>query len=805
MTNFSEKFKLNEDGTFGNINTASTTERFLTTTANQAAGGFADELLDLIGAEDTANRVRSNQRALEQENPGLNFAAGALGFLVPGAALAKGAKVGNLALSKTNRFARAAGVGATEGAVISAGNADGQDILDRGDEALTGALIGAPLGGILGSRILTKQITSGDKQVSDIANILGSDEATVLAQLRNEESLEKIALDAAGGNAVLAERRIQDLADTDPELKRVIGRRAEDALEPRALNIADDANRLNDTLSLNTRGVLDDVDTSVRANSLERQRSNIGEEIGSNREAIDINTGPIVNELINNKESGVRLRSILEKEINNIGELQSSSQIMKNGTKNGEFVVLSDKQAKRAMGKDAVAGVYAKTKKSSGKKEGEKAKFKYEPANLDARVFATVAQRLRQSGNDQLDNSAEDASSTTSVGALLLKASDDINRAVGKTVPELSEQNSKFIRVDAQQRIPNIVNKLLGSGSESTKASLRTRLGRIIEGQNEVFDSSAESITRRNIEPEEIKESIKAAIKEQLDSGKIKNFDEGSTAYKAIKDAYDSAGDPDGFEQLVREIKTKVDIEPIQEAITKALDTSDDNFVSVANSLRSVLTKPSVKQAIDSLGDEKAKGYRRVLNESLKELELIGKTAKGKNAKLTEPPGIMGAVGAQFAFAATVFNSLGKAISISLLRGARDAGVLKNLSKNNKQRSQLIEFLQKNPDTLAIELTRRLQNSTPEDLSEGWLARNIRNIVRQQTIVSSVDTSATEKAIQEETGDVGREFKLENIDDVNDLDNEFVKNKREAIEPDKIISIIEEIGLKKSGTFTLEN
>lgn len=838
MVDLSKKYSFNEDGALVKNNTNSTTERFLTTTANQLGAGFVDEALDFVGAEGAAERIRSNQAALEEESPVLNFTAGALGFLVPGAAAAKAAKVGSLALTRGQRILRASGVGAAEGALISAGNADGQSASERIDDAAFGALIGAPLGGVLGSRITKAGVTQGNSDLSSIAGALGTNVDNLTVKLQNEESLSKIALDAAGGDQVLANRRINDLLEVDPELKRSFSRREQDLIKPRSQNAIDTATNLSEELDVATSGVLDEIEPSVRAVDLDRQRKSIGEQIGSSREKIDINSTPIVRNLITNSESGAKLRTILEKEINNIGELQSSSQIMKDGERVGEFVVYNDAQAIAEIGEGAVGGVYAKrnpspselkniktaidkikkTKKGTERKrltkdqedqikKAEKqlkglSKPKFQPAKLDARVFATVAQRLRQSGNDQLDNTAEDASSATSVGALLLNASDEINNAVGRSVPELSNQNNQFIRVDAQQRIPNLVGKLFASGSENSKASTARRLSEMLKGENKVFDNSGRASIRKNIESDEVTTSIKASIREQIDSGKIKNFDENSTAYRTIKEVYETAGSEAEFNQLVSSINKKIQIPPVREAIQKALDKNTDTEL-VATALRSVMNTPSVRNSINELGGEKAVAYRKVLEDTLNELSVLNTTSKSANNTIITPSGFASAFASQIAFAATVFNSLSKAIAIATLRAARDAGSFKKLIKDKKIRENVKKLVEKDPEALAKEITSRLNNDLDnniENLSqEGWLVRTIGDIARRDIARGEVNDSETvsndtvsndvENEISKATGDKGRTFTLDN----------------DSQSTDAVKGAFNSLSLAETGTFILEN
>lgn len=779
MSNLLEEFNVDENGNLlsslpdENDNGTSTTERFLTTTANQVVAGFGDEILDFVGAEDAAERVRSNQAALEENNPYLNFTAGALGFLVPGAAIAKSAKLGSTALSAGSRLRRGIGVGAAEGAAISAGNADGQDISERGDEALLGAatggalgFVGTRLGDFLANRALKKAINDNPQQAENLAQALGTNANTIVRQLANRENLGKMALDAADGNEQVALNRLKDLMQSDSELAKTIARAQQDIIKQTSGDIVDKTKSLSDELNSSTKNDLDDLNPDQRDTNILALRDEIGAEIDSVRTGINVNDLNITRNLINNENSGARIRKSLEKEINEIGELDSSAQITKNGEIVGRFVVLNDAEALAEIGEGAVGGIYAKTKPSPSEvkniknaidkikktkkgtdrknlteaqqKEIKKAErqlkklseTKFEPADLDARVFATIAQKFRQASTDLFDNSAEDASKTTSVGALFAKAADDISSELRSISPRADVLDRQFKNVDGQERITSLVSRLSSASEKGNKATLQKRLSEVINGETDGL---------KNLAPEEITDSIASAIKKQLTSGQIKNFEKGQSAYEAIKSTYKSIGREADFEVLAKDINQSVEFKPIKEAIEKALDSSSDP-VLVSKALSKVMDTPSLKQSIDSLGNSEATAYRKAIETSLKELSLLKNVTSDANIKLIEAPDVASSFGGHFAFAATVFNSLFKAIAVSGLRAGRDAKLFDFLSKNKKEKKAFIEFLKRDPKQVANEMSELLDKDIRDGqiVDEDWLQGTLERVFDRRSVIDTL-------------------------------------------------------------------
>lgn len=724
--------KRNEDGSPVMLDRSTGASRFATTALNQAAAGFGDEILDAVGAEEAARVTRRNQDRLEAESTGGAIAAGALGFLVPGGALAKAAGLGAKGLRAGQRIARGAGVGATEGAVISAGNADGE-----GESRATAALTGAALGGVIGGAIpglgaLFRRTPTGavegvsDDAVQRAANSLNTTPDDLIKGLSDGDSIEAIALRANGGDERAAQDAVRALTDLTPELQRTIGRNAEDSLEGVGQRVSDTATQVDDSLARATRSTLDDVDVDAAARALTDRRTEIGRQLGEVRAASDVNVEGVLEELITNPESSRILRAQLQKVVEETGNLRTSSQITSEaGDTIGEFKVLSRAEAEKEG--LSGAGIYAEITR-----DGKKV---FEPAQMDSNVFSTLAQRLRQAGSDQLDNSAENASSTTALGEALVNASEAVTAAVGRAVPETSTLNNQFIRTDAQQRVSNLVGRMLNSSNAQNKASLGQRLNQIIDGENTVIGKSE---AQRNIEPDEIVQSVRVALREQIDAGKLKTFDESSTEYKTIQRLMQRADAEDEFDSIVQSVNNQLSTDDLRGAIQKGLDNSTDPK-AVGNALRQVFKTPSMRASLDALPKQEADAYLAAIDDAIKEMNLLEKFTKGSNTRLLDPPSFLEGLASHLPFTAVVFNSYAKAGAVASLRAGRDSGAFRSFAKDNKVNSQISRLLQTSPELVEEGLQRTLRESIETGNTKDIVRRSLIDTARRASVAESVD------------------------------------------------------------------
>lgn len=723
-----------ENGNVLRPDNSSGVSRFAGATANALVAGFGDEALDLFGATQAAEDLRRNEDRLAEENPVANFGAQALGFLAPASAIGKAVGIGAKGVGVAGNIGRSALAGGIEGAAAGAGFADGQTALERVDDAALGGAIGLGAGGVLSGlgqgarRLLTSRRTRAQRRAAeDAAETLGVDADTIVTRLGEGESIQQIALQAAGGNETAALNNITKLTQRDNgRIARQLGVSAENRQAQVSQGLGSTARGLTDDLSAAGRTSVDEINPLDNAERLSNARDDIGEAIGAARANTDVNVnaGAIVGEITEHPSFGAAASKQLNTIVNQIGELQSSAQIMRDGEVVGQFVVLSAKQAEEAG--FSGAGIFARMPKETG--DGSE----FVPADLDANVFGTLVQTLRTKGSGLLDNTAEDASNTTAVGAKLVDASDEVTNILTRNVPELAELDARFIANDGEQRLIGMVNGLFGNKSAANNiSSLRTFRQMVAGNKDDV----------PNIDEATILRALRAGLSEQLADPKVLDFDTNTSQYRFLREAFKAANADDEFTELTKQITARNQVIDSIDELTKSTERSTDP-VEIGRVLAKVFETPAMQRSLDALPADQQTVYREAMSEAIDELKLLKRMTGLATTPIVDKPTLLQASADHIPFVATVFNTMSKILTVTGIRALRDTGVIQRGSRRyGIDAEQMTNLLSGDQSVLNEALVREFQNSLESGYRGGLVERAIRTAAIRSSQTGEDDTS----------------------------------------------------------------
>lgn len=703
------KVVVREDGSLERRDKSTAGSRFATTAANQFAAGFGDELLDLVGAEEAARITRRNQDRLEEESTAGSIAAGALGFLVPGGALAKAVGLGAKGLSTGARMARGAVAGGIEGGFIGAGNADGEGE-SRTGAALTGAALGVGIGGALpGVGTLFRNIRAGksvdDAAVQRVADALNTTPDDVKKRVLAGERIDEMAIGTNNGDTRLATESIDRVKALSPEANNSVVDVSNRRLNSVSGELTDTVRSASDDLEVLKRSTVNEANPDEYADALLRQRDEIGEDIGSFRMGTPINAKGGVGELIANSQASIAIRESIEEAMIETAKFTNSRQLLDaDGQQIGKVVLLNAADARKKNLESA--GIYVEFAGN-----GKGAKPTYEEPNLNANVLAVASQKLEGTGTGLMDNTAENASKATSLGRAYVDAAQEIKDMIVKDSPEGSEFVNKFIRNDAQKRLFEKTSQILNSTSPTSRAELKKQIINIIDGTNNVFrKGKKEPVPRPNIEPDEIAAAVRNALRKAIDDGAIETFDDTAPAFSTIKTLMERAGAEDEYAQITQALKNRIAVQPAQDAIEAGLESSV-RIDKVASTLRKAFDKPAIRKSLEQLPEEQAQGYTSAIDQTIKQIDVLAKIAGTSKEKIIDDPTLLQSALSHLPFSLIVFNTYSKALGVSMLKASRDSKVFQSISKNKKINDRVVSMVRNEPGRLEDSFKRELEKS----------------------------------------------------------------------------------------------